>query len=306
MIKNYQNILFVIQGHNISDIAFQNTIEAANKTGAKITFLALLPEFSGDFADFQDTYKEHIKDVLNAKLEKAGIDTAPDLVFENKTPHFVSIIKFALKNDHDLVVKAVESDDKKESKGLKSLDMSLLRKCPCPVWLCRDIKRQAQPKILTAIDPESDAPEGHHLSVKLLQIGEFLADTLEGTHEVISCWEFEHEGFLRDSPFGKVEGAKVDKMIAATEKKHKQDVDALIKEAGVKTPGIIHERGKPQNIIPSHADRDDVELVVMGTVARTGIPGFIIGNTAENILQNLSCSLYAVKPSGFVSPIKAY
>lgn len=44
----------------------------------------------------------------------------------------------------------------------------------------------------------------------------------------------------------------------------------------------------------------------MGTVARTGIPGFIIGNTAENILQKIDCSLLALKPLGFVSPVKAY
>ncbi|MFO0070344.1 MAG: universal stress protein, partial [Alphaproteobacteria bacterium] len=30
------------------------------------------------------------------------------------------------------------------------------------------------------------------------------------------------------------------------------------------------------------------------------------GNTAENILQKLSCSLLALKPNGFVSPVKAY
>jgi len=44
----------------------------------------------------------------------------------------------------------------------------------------------------------------------------------------------------------------------------------------------------------------------MGTVARTGISGFIIGNTAENILEEISCSLIALKPEGFVSPVKAY
>lgn len=32
----------------------------------------------------------------------------------------------------------------------------------------------------------------------------------------------------------------------------------------------------------------------------------IIGNTAENILQKIDCSLLALKPLGFVSPVKAY
>ncbi|MDF5010076.1 universal stress protein, partial [Vibrio parahaemolyticus] len=42
----------------------------------------------------------------------------------------------------------------------------------------------------------------------------------------------------------------------------------------------------------------------MGTLARTGISGYVIGNTAENILQSINCSLVALKPDGFVSPIQ--
>ncbi len=41
----------------------------------------------------------------------------------------------------------------------------------------------------------------------------------------------------------------------------------------------------------------------MGTVCRTGIPGLIIGNTAERVLDSVKCSVLTVKPAGFVSPI---
>jgi nucleotide-binding universal stress UspA family protein len=41
----------------------------------------------------------------------------------------------------------------------------------------------------------------------------------------------------------------------------------------------------------------------MGTVARTGIPGLIIGNTAEAILDQITCSVLAAKPPGFVTPV---
>jgi nucleotide-binding universal stress UspA family protein len=41
----------------------------------------------------------------------------------------------------------------------------------------------------------------------------------------------------------------------------------------------------------------------MGTIARTGISGFIMGNTAETILNRLDCSVLAIKPPGFETPI---
>ena len=41
----------------------------------------------------------------------------------------------------------------------------------------------------------------------------------------------------------------------------------------------------------------------MGTVGRSGIPGLIIGNTAEKVINGIDCSLLAVKPAGFVTPV---
>ncbi|HDV5714231.1 TPA: universal stress protein, partial [Legionella pneumophila] len=82
---------------------------------------------------------------------------------------------------------------------------------------------------------------------------------------------------------------------------------ALIHEAGIKDqPTIYHVKGRPSELIPSSINANKIDMLVMGTVARTGISGFIIGNTAENILQKINCSLWALKPQGFVSPVKAY
>ena len=65
----------------------------------------------------------------------------------------------------------------------------------------------------------------------------------------------------------------------------------------------IHRRGEPEAVIPQFVVDHGVDLVVMGTVARRGIPGLLIGNTAERILRKLPCSVLAVKPDGFVSPV---
>ena len=61
--------------------------------------------------------------------------------------------------------------------------------------------------------------------------------------------------------------------------------------------------GIPEEEIISFCSNYEPDLVVMGTLARTGIPGLIVGNTAESILNNLDCSVLAIKPSGFVTPV---
>jgi len=45
-----------------------------------------------------------------------------------------------------------------------------------------------------------------------------------------------------------------------------------------------------------------INQLVIGTLGRTGIPGFVIGNTAERLLGEVSCSEFVVKPPGFASP----
>jgi nucleotide-binding universal stress UspA family protein len=51
------------------------------------------------------------------------------------------------------------------------------------------------------------------------------------------------------------------------------------------------------------AKSEAIDLLVMGTVCRTGIAGFIIGNTAEKVLSVVNCSVLTVKPEGFVTPV---
>lgn len=42
----------------------------------------------------------------------------------------------------------------------------------------------------------------------------------------------------------------------------------------------------------------------MGRVARTGLSGLFMGNTAETVLRSVDCSVLALKPDGFVSPVR--
>ena len=62
-------------------------------------------------------------------------------------------------------------------------------------------------------------------------------------------------------------------------------------------------KGDPRHELPRIARELDVELIVMGTLGRIGIPGFFMGNTAETILEQIDCSVLVIKPPGFQSPV---
>ena len=58
-----------------------------------------------------------------------------------------------------------------------------------------------------------------------------------------------------------------------------------------------------REVIPALARELNIDLIVMGTLARTGIAGLITGNIAERVLGQIDCSVLAVKPSDFVTPV---
>jgi universal stress protein E len=54
--------------------------------------------------------------------------------------------------------------------------------------------------------------------------------------------------------------------------------------------------GLPEEVIAQTAEELDAELVVMGTIGRTGLSGALIGNTAEHVVDLLQCDILAIKP----------
>ena len=62
-------------------------------------------------------------------------------------------------------------------------------------------------------------------------------------------------------------------------------------------------KGSPARIIQEAVTHLDPDLLVMGTISRGGIAGLLIGSTAERMLDRVDCSILAVKPAGFVSPV---
>jgi len=78
--------------------------------------------------------------------------------------------------------------------------------------------------------------------------------------------------------------------------------------AGVDLKGLAVYKHLPRSESPARAivklaRSKKIDLLVMGTVCRTGVAGFFIGNTAEKVLSEVNCSVLTVKPQGFVTPV---
>lgn len=309
----FQNILFISQGLADESEALKQALSIARNNKAEISALILCPELPKGMSEYRDRYETALIEQLKSSLQtcrdsiKVSESEVPlKIEIESGTTPAIRVVQRVLKNAHDLVIK--EAEPREEGKGFRAMDMELLRKCPCPVWLSRPIdKHRDQMNIAVAIDPTSETPEGNDLSLRLLKLARALADTCRGDLHIISCWECEFEGAMRHNPWIKAPEAEIAKAISSELDFQQACLDNLLDKSGIQGKNHVHLiRGKTDEVIPQHLVEKSIDILVMGTIARTGIAGFVIGNTAENIVQNLTCSLLALKPNGFVCPIKPY
>lgn len=59
------------------------------------------------------------------------------------------------------------------------------------------------------------------------------------------------------------------------------------------------EEGLPEEVIPQIAKHIKAELVVLGSIGRTGLSAALLGNTAEHVINQLNCDVLAIKPDPY-------
>jgi nucleotide-binding universal stress UspA family protein len=64
----------------------------------------------------------------------------------------------------------------------------------------------------------------------------------------------------------------------------------------------VEGAGIPDEAILKCIEERSIDLVILGTVARSGLSALFLGNVAERLLPEVRCSVLAVKPLGFASP----
>lgn len=311
--RRFQNILYVTRGTEDETDSLKQALSLARNNATQLHVLIVSPVLPKSLGEYEAAYKASLADHVRASITntQAALKMIPEevpvrLEVECADTLAVHIVRRVLRNAHDLLIKQAEATQPRM--GFRALDMQLLRQCPCPVWLCRPVTRpRSEIRVAVAVDPQSTEPAGWDLALQLLRLSRSLADTCSGELSIVSCWDYELENYLRHSAWGRVPEETIDSGVITAEREHRAALQALIDESGIAGQVRVHHvRGRAGEAIPQFVEDSSIDILVMGTVARTGIPGFVIGNTAENALRELQGSLLALKPNGFVSQVRAY
>ncbi len=310
----FKKILLVYNSLENGDEALIRAFTLAQHNKAKLTIVDViekLPLKIGAYFeqvslnDLERTEAEdrvtEIRDIIK-KLESRTKIKADVKVFIGTS--YIEIIKEVLRNKHDLVMKTAEGKDGAKRLLFGSIDISLMRKCPCPVWMVKPSECKTYSHILAAVDPDPFDVTRNELNDLIMELALSISRLEKSELHIMHAWSFFGEGILRGPRYRKTE-SEIKKLLRDTRNSHKEWLDKLISKSRMgKTPYEVHMlKGDPAELIPKIAKRQKIDLIIMGTVCRTGLPGLIIGNTAESVLSRVNCSVLTVKPEGFVSPV---
>ncbi|MBY4677763.1 universal stress protein [Marinobacterium arenosum] len=164
-------------------------------------------------------------------------------------------------------------------------DWQLLRDTPCPVLLVKNPARWAGGRILAAIDPlnERESADRHNQSVLLMAacIAQQAGAELHTVCATLApMWGAEPK---HQAP-------------ALIEQNARQAVEALLDRLRLQPYANHIGEGPPHFWIPKVAKQLDASLVVIGTHARGGLKGVLLGNTAEQVLDKLETDIMVLRP----------
>jgi nucleotide-binding universal stress UspA family protein len=214
-----------------------------------------------------------------------------------------ALVAEALAGGHGLLVRSHDRDLAEPPRQYGAVDMELLRSCPCPVWL---IGRRGGPhtpwRVVAAVNPTSDDATERQLNEIVLEWGLMLKDVTGAMLTLLHAWSAFGASVLRS----RLPEHEFLEYIEAARRTAEDGMRAFTSTHADRLDGVSVQLvpGEPERAISHFVDSNGIDLVVMGTVARSGVRGLVMGNTAERVLQRLRGSVLAVKPPGFVSPLE--
>lgn len=287
-------------------IAVRQSCQLAASLGVPLQMIAVLPDpekgyfVSGSDHQRRASVEQHEAEQLLAGLQEdyadSGAQITGSVVFGTA---WLEILRMAGASRKTLIVCGTRTNSAVRRLLFGSTAMKLLRNAPGPVWLVKPrIDDDSKLDVLAATDLSDVGADviaagvtlGRALPIQLtvMHVLDLPSDRriarTGATQEDIAQWREQAEQEAEQ---------ELQEQLAGT--------DARSLEHGVQTQLA---EGVPDACLLSAIEELDIDLLIMASSGRGGIPGMLFGNTAERLLPELDCSLLTLKPAEFDCPVR--
>jgi universal stress protein E len=211
-----------------------------------------------------------------------------------------SILRKAVDSRADLVVKDTHAHSALQRSILSNTDWSLIRECAATLWLVKPRPPGEPPCFVAAVDPLHERDKPADLDRRILATALALGAAFGG--EVHAFHAYDVSAALAastDSMAMPMTLPPVNDLTDAIRAAHTDAVERLCRAHGIPPERTHVQQGGTRQLLMGLTERLRADAVVMGAASRSGLTGFLLGNTAEDVLDRLHCDLVIVKPAGF-------
>jgi universal stress protein E len=306
--EKYQKILAIVDPTTEDQKALNRAVELARKTGASITAFLTIYDFSYEMTTMlsSDEREAMRQSVINDRtqwlmlliddIDHGTVNIDCNVIWHNRP--FEQIIEQVLSNGYDIVIKGTHQHDKLKSVIFTPTDWHILRKCPCPVLLVKEHLWPENGNIVAALNIGSDEEEHKSLNDKITAEAKQLAKVMTANVHLVNSFPGTPVNIAIEIP-----EFNASEYNDSMQRHHKSAMSDHGKAFNIAVENTHIKEGLPEDVIQSVANKLDAELVILGTIGRTGLSAALIGNTAEHVIDRLNCDVLALKPDGYRSPL---
>ncbi|MDN4501467.1 universal stress protein UspE [Alteromonadaceae bacterium BrNp21-10] len=305
-----QKILAVIDPVAEQQKALHRAVKLAKMTNASITAFLTIYDFSYEMTTMLSIEEresmrsavveertEWLAELIQSGVENSGVNINIKVVWHNRP--FESVIHEVIEGAYDIVIKGTHDHNPLKAVIFTPTDWHLMRKCPSPVLLVKEHDWPEGGSVIAAINAGTEDEAHIKLNDKIAQSAKDFCKSLNATNHWVNAYPGTPVNIAIEIPeFDPVEYG------TSVREYHQKAMKKFSDKHPLGNSQTHIEEGLPEDIIPRMAQELDAELVIIGTVGRTGISAALIGNTAEHVIDKLDCDVLTVKPDGFVSPLQ--
>lgn len=226
---------------------------------------------------------------LAQPLRDAGVNVSIEVRWGK--PLHTMILKRVEELKPDLVLRDAHTHNFLQRLFLNNTSWQLIRQCPVPLWLVRDVEWKGE-RICAAVDPTHSSDSTATLDHLLVKATAYIADKLDMQADYLHSYAPMPRTMVFDSELV----AAYDQYVERSAKQHRDAFEKLMVNYPVEKANRYLIEGFPEESIPEFVKEHAVDLLVMGAVSRSNLENALIGNTAERILEAAQTDLLVIKP----------
>jgi universal stress protein E len=273
--------------------------DVASRTGASIAFLHSTFREPGDpLPSYHDQISRELSPDAWAVLESTSHEFADENIHTSlhfsSEPAWLEMSRWAKRRLADLVIVGKKSSTVGDRRQIGTIATNLIRKCPAPVWFVHPDREPGDGCVLAATDL---SPAGHRATEMAQYINALYGTELHILHS--------HQVPMSVELVSELDGGDGGPRSRLDELEEQIRRGILASLEIDETAAQVHVvRDNPSNAVSTTLKQLNPNLLVMGSLSKTGAHGQLLGNSAERAFRIAECSLLTVKPEQFTSPVE--